>query len=70
MLHVPMLALCTLAVEHAKGNLAMVSVPSAQRECRALFAMAYGFFGRLAGMLPRNEVFDGIAELFEAVSVG
>ena len=64
----PTLALCTLAVEHVKGNPVIVSVPSAQRECRALFAMAYGFFGRLAGMLPRDDFFDRVAELFEAVN--
>ncbi|KAE9373181.1 hypothetical protein N431DRAFT_534420 [Stipitochalara longipes BDJ] len=65
LLHVPTLALCTLAVEHVKGN---PMVLSAQRECRALFAMAYGFIGRLSTMLPHDEFFDNVTELFGVVN--
>ena len=56
--------MCILAIEHVKGGFGTASV---QRECRALFAMAYGFFGRLTPMLPHDEFFDRVAELFEAV---
>jgi hypothetical protein len=67
-LHVPTLALCTLALETVKGNPVIAQTRATQRECRVLFAMAYGFFGRLAGKLPHDEFFDRVAELFEAVS--
>ncbi|PVH72007.1 hypothetical protein DL98DRAFT_612108 [Cadophora sp. DSE1049] len=66
LLHVPTLALCTLAVENVRGNLAGLST---QRESRTLFAMAYGFFGRVSVMLPHDEFFDRVTELFGAVNM-
>ena len=54
-----------LAAEHVRGNSMLVS---RQRECRALYAMAYGFFGRSTAILPHDDFFDRITELFEAVS--
>jgi hypothetical protein len=65
---VPTLALCTLAVEYVKENGMIASVSSAPHEHRAIFAIAYGFFGRLTEMLPHSAFFDLITELFEAVN--
>ena len=70
LLHVPMLALCTFAVEHTKGSLVIDSPSSAQRDCRTLCAMAGGFFGRLGGTLPHSELLDRVTELLEVVNDG
>lgn len=70
LLHVPTLALCTLAVEHSKavGSSSIWTSPVARREFRALFAISYGFFGRLAGTLPHEDFFDRVTELFDAAN--
>ncbi|KAI1324001.1 hypothetical protein F5Y16DRAFT_402849 [Xylariaceae sp. FL0255] len=68
LLHVPTLALCTLTVEHAKnsnGTTSSAASPS-RREIQMLQAMAYGFYGRLAAMLPHEDFFDSVTELFAA----
>jgi hypothetical protein len=56
-----------LAFEMAKETSVMVLTPSKRRECRALFAVGFGFFGRMAEMLPQGELFDHISDLFDAV---
>ncbi|KAH7321833.1 hypothetical protein BKA65DRAFT_89456 [Rhexocercosporidium sp. MPI-PUGE-AT-0058] len=66
LLHVPTLALCTLAVVNVRGNLADLSP---QRESRTLSAMAFGFFGRVSVMLPHEEFFDRVMELFGATNM-
>jgi hypothetical protein len=56
-----------LAVEHAKNN-ATISTSPSKREIQTLFAMAYGLFGRLAAMLPHEDFFDSVTELFAVVA--
>ncbi|KAI0975023.1 hypothetical protein F4678DRAFT_421696 [Xylaria arbuscula] len=70
LLHVPTLALCMLTVEHAKNHTTTtISTTSpTTREIQTLFAMAYGLFGRLAAMLPHEDFFDSVTELFAAVA--